>query len=162
MKNSPPKPRESRPANRTGDPALGTNLRAIRERKKLSQERLAADVGVTKGLLSQFENGITMPSLPVLVRVANRLDVTTDAIIHGPGRAPLSTQPVLPGHSLDDRIAALPEGLREFVLLSLKRAEKAARHIPEQFLVPPTSDNWQKFADYLEAISTINNGGDDR
>jgi len=158
VKNSPPKLPPSRPVNHTGDPALGGHLRTIRQRQKPTLDKLAADVGVTKGLLSQIETGVTMPSVPVLVRIAARLGASVDSIIHGPGHQPLSSQPTLPGHALDDRIAALPEGLREFVLLSLKRAEKAARHIPAEFLIPPTSESWQKFASYLDTISTISNG----
>lgn len=137
----------------TGDPVLGANLKNARRRAKLTLKELAGRCGVSKGLLSQFEKATTMPSVSVLARIAKELDCGVDALLYGPGL--LLRQPALPGMALDDRIAALPEVLREFVLLALIRAERAKKHIPAQFLNPPTNENWPQFAAYLEAISRV-------
>lgn len=149
------KPGKSRgPRLLTGDPGFGRNLKTARGNAKLTMEALAERVGVTKGLVSQFEAGQTMPSVSVLMKLADALGVSIDALLLGNGHKRAS-QPVLPGMGLDDRIAALPEGLREFVLLSLQRAEHAMRHVPAQFITPPTSANWSEFAAYLETLSAL-------
>lgn len=146
------KPKKSSAARQsTGDPNLGKNIRDARKRAELNQEELAGACGVTKGLVSQIEKGDTMPSVPVLAKMGEILKCGVDALLHGHG-AQLRQQ-VFPGMAIDDRVAKLPEAMREFVLLSLERAEKAVGHVPAQFLTPPTGENWAQFAAYLEALS---------
>jgi len=48
---------------------LNNQLRAIRESSGLNQSELADRAGVTQGAVSQWENGRTAISLPVLSRV---------------------------------------------------------------------------------------------
>lgn len=119
---------------------------------KLTQDQLADMCGVTKGAISQFEKGLTLPALGVLVCIAKRLQRSIDQLVGADTALPVR-QRVLDGMSLDDRIAALPEALREFVLEALRRAEAVASQIPEEFIRPPTSENWQQFATYLESIT---------
>lgn len=141
----------------TGDRALGARIK--RARGKMSQEALAKKIGLTKGAISSFENGHTLPTIQTAIKIAGALNVA-EAEIFGVTSGRPASQAVLDGMTLDDRISALPEAMREFVLLSLKRAEAAARAVPEKFLRPPTSENWGEFADYLESISMKSPNGD--
>lgn len=57
------------------------NIRKIRERKKVSQESIAALIGVTQGAVSQWESGNTMPTAQNIIDLARVLDCTTDDIL---------------------------------------------------------------------------------
>lgn len=123
----------------------------------MNQDELAAAIpgDYTRAHISQYETGRTMPPALVLKAIAGKLLCTVDALLAGDAGAEFS-QPTLPGMSLDDRINALPEGLREFVIQALQKAERAAKVIPTNFLKPPTGDNWPQFASYLDSITLIN------
>lgn len=151
----------SAPRLPTGDADLGRAIATRRKSMKLTQDALAAKAGhgLTKANISQYEKGITMPPVPILRALGEAMECGVDLLLFGASAAKFQQQ-VLPGMALDDRINALPEGLREFVLLSLQRAEHARTRIPTQFLKPPTSENWPQFAAYLEAISLINHEKD--
>lgn len=139
----------------SGDPVLAANLKAARKRAGLTLEKLAGRCAVTKGLLSQVEKAQTMPSVPVLKKLGEVLECGVDMLLDGNHVHGVAHQRALPGMSVDERVAALPEALREFVMLSLARAERAKELVPSQFLTPPTSDNWPQFVAYLESISPI-------
>ncbi len=53
-------------------------LRAWRQHRRLTLDELAAKVGVTKGCLSQIENGPKSGALDLVRRLAAALDVTLD------------------------------------------------------------------------------------
>lgn len=57
------------------------NIRKIRERKKISQESIAAQIGVTQGAVSQWESGNTMPTAQNIIDLARILGCTTDDIL---------------------------------------------------------------------------------
>lgn len=52
-----------------------------RERKELNQAQLAQLAGVTPAAISQIENGLRVPSIPVLHRIADVLEVTLDFLL---------------------------------------------------------------------------------
>jgi predicted transcriptional regulator len=60
--------------NRAGQAIrLATELRALRERKGLSQRQLAELVGTTQSAIARLEGGRISPSLPTLDRIAAAL-----------------------------------------------------------------------------------------
>ncbi len=63
-------------------------LKQIREAKGLSQIDLAVRAGVSKQLLSGFENGRSGISNEVLQRIAEILEVSTDTIFSGKSQTP--------------------------------------------------------------------------
>lgn len=123
----------------------------------MNQDALAAAIpgDYKRAHISQYETGRTMPPASVLKAIAAKLLCTVDALLAGDAGNDFP-QSTLPGMSLDDRINALPEGLREFVLQALQKAERATKVIPTNFLKPPTSDNWPEYASYLESITLVN------
>ena len=55
--------------------ALSENVRLLRGRRGLSQERLALDAGVDRTLVSKIERTIANPTLEVLTKLATVLEV---------------------------------------------------------------------------------------
>jgi transcriptional regulator with XRE-family HTH domain len=54
---------------------FATNLRRLRNERKLSQDDLAYEAEVSRSYLSQLEKGIFYASLKIIGRLANALDV---------------------------------------------------------------------------------------
>lgn len=54
---------------------LGRSVRELRERRGWSQTQLAKTSGMTQSAVARFEAGGTVPTLPVLERLATALDV---------------------------------------------------------------------------------------
>lgn len=63
------------------DRALGERLVLARKRRKLDQEHVAALLGVTRVLVSHWENGKRRPSEQVLERLAQIYGVTLDGLL---------------------------------------------------------------------------------
>ena len=60
---------------------IGSRIRAIRKKRKLTQEELAERAGISAQHCSGIETGAAKVSLPALLRIANSLDVTPDEIL---------------------------------------------------------------------------------
>jgi transcriptional regulator with XRE-family HTH domain len=63
---------------------LALNLKSIRMAKGLAQERLALDAGVDRTVVSKIERAVTNPSLEILLRLANQLDVEVGQLLLPP------------------------------------------------------------------------------
>lgn len=53
---------------------LGRSIRQLRERRGWSQSELAREAGMTQSAVARFEAGGTIPTLPVVERLAQALD----------------------------------------------------------------------------------------
>jgi transcriptional regulator with XRE-family HTH domain len=62
---------------------VGRQIRARREKLKLTQSALAAELGVTHQHVSRIETGQVSPSLELLVKLSRRLGVSTDYLLTG-------------------------------------------------------------------------------
>lgn len=60
---------------------IGQQIRKSRKARGLSQEQLAEMVNISTTHMSHIETGNTKLSLPVLVDIANALDVRTDDLL---------------------------------------------------------------------------------
>lgn len=61
---------------------VGRRLRMLREQTKLSQAKFAEKLGDLKQpLYARYELGSLMPSYPLLVRIADYYDVSTDYLL---------------------------------------------------------------------------------
>lgn len=60
---------------------LGSELRRVRESKKLSLRTVASAVGVSASLLSQVETGKTQPSVSTLYALVNHLGISLDGLM---------------------------------------------------------------------------------
>lgn len=62
---------------------LGKRIKEIRKEKKMTLQTLAEQTGLTAGLISKIENFRTLPSLPVLVAIANALKIDLAELFAG-------------------------------------------------------------------------------
>ena len=58
-------------------------LKEIRKSKKLTQQKVALDLNVTRECLSYYENGKRQPSLELLVLMSKYFNVSSDYLITG-------------------------------------------------------------------------------
>ena len=63
---------------------LAHNLRRLRERRRLSQEALSRLSGVPRPTLAHLESGAANPTLGVVLKVMNALNVSLDALVGSP------------------------------------------------------------------------------
>lgn len=63
------------------DATTGDNIRAERQRKRMSQADLATASGFSKSFISEIEQGRKSPRLMQLKQVATVLGVTVDSLI---------------------------------------------------------------------------------
>lgn len=60
---------------------IGTQIRVLRRQKGMTQEALAAEMGVTVGAVSKWENNMTLPDVQMLCNLADYFKVTTDKLL---------------------------------------------------------------------------------
>lgn len=60
---------------------LGSNILQLRKQKNVTQEELAAELGVTAAAVSKWENGYTLPDILMLCALADFFAVTTDELL---------------------------------------------------------------------------------
>ncbi len=60
---------------------LSDNIKRIRRERGLAQERLGLEAGVDRTVVSKIERKLANPSLEVLIRLANTLDVPVSDLL---------------------------------------------------------------------------------
>ena len=60
---------------------LATNIKELRKAKGMAQERLALDSGVDRTLVSKIERLIANPSLEIMAKLANTLEVSVSKLL---------------------------------------------------------------------------------
>jgi len=56
-------------------------LKNVRQEKGLSQAKLGALVGISKAVVSKYENSISYPSYDILIKMAKTFNVSTDYLL---------------------------------------------------------------------------------
>ena len=62
---------------------IGKRIKEIRKNGSLTISEIATRASVTAGLISRIENGRTIPSLPVLLKIINSLDIEVTDFFSG-------------------------------------------------------------------------------
>ena len=62
---------------------IGRNIKALREKKGMTQEALAEALFVTRQTVSNYENGRSRPDLDMLVNIARVLDADVNQVLYG-------------------------------------------------------------------------------
>lgn len=57
------------------------NLKELRVEKKIGQVELAKAVGVSKGIISLWENGLREPNMYSLIKLAKYFNVSLDELV---------------------------------------------------------------------------------
>ncbi|CAN7533237.1 XRE family transcriptional regulator [Peribacillus frigoritolerans] len=63
---------------------IANNLKAIRESKKLSLEKVAELTGVSKTMIGQIERGGSSPTITTIWKIANGLKISFSSLINSP------------------------------------------------------------------------------
>ncbi|MGG3123075.1 XRE family transcriptional regulator [Priestia megaterium] len=63
---------------------IAKNLKAYRESKKLSLEKVAEVTGVSKTMISQIERGESSPTITTIWKIANGLKISFTSLINNP------------------------------------------------------------------------------
>ena len=104
---------------------LGSNIRALRKERRLTQEQLAEVLGVTAGAVYKWESGMSVPELNLIVELADFFDTSVDALL---------------GYRMkDNRPDAVTERLNAYCRsldpAALQEAEKALKKYPQSFKI---------------------------
>jgi transcriptional regulator with XRE-family HTH domain len=91
--------------------SFGKKLRECRDTKNLSQSQLAEEVGVHQNVISRYERGDITPSIDVVSKIADALEVSVDYLIG-------KTNLLLDKEAVDRlvRISELNEDNKTFIL----------------------------------------------
>ena len=57
---------------------LAENIRMYRKKRRLTQEQLAADLGVTSGAVYKWEANLSVPELNMIIEIADYFDMSVD------------------------------------------------------------------------------------
>lgn len=60
---------------------FGTVLRQLRKSHNLTQKELGLRIGLSKAVISKYENGIGYPTFDMLIQIADYFGVTTDYLL---------------------------------------------------------------------------------
>lgn len=60
---------------------IANNIRFFRKANILTQEELSKQLGGSKNLVSNYENGISTPDIYTLVKLADIFDITLDELV---------------------------------------------------------------------------------
>ena len=87
---------------------IGSMILALRKQKNVTQEALAAELGVTAAAVSKWEKGYTLPDILMVCALADYFEVTTDALL---GRTAEKKQAIIVAQTeaLGRKIAALAQ-----------------------------------------------------
>lgn len=60
---------------------IGEMIKELREEKNYTQKEFAEILNITTGCLSKYETGRTQPSIDMLIKIADTLNVTIDYLV---------------------------------------------------------------------------------
>ena len=104
---------------------LSENIRTFRKQKSLTREQLAEVLGVTPGAVYKWEAKLSVPELPVIIRLADFFDTSVDVLLGYKIR----------NNSLDAIADRLNTCIRNGDPAALEEAEKALKKYPNSFTV---------------------------
>jgi transcriptional regulator with XRE-family HTH domain len=76
-------------------PGVGDRIREMREARKLTQDQFAEKAGISKGFLSDLENGKRNVSSEYLLKIANALGASVDYLLRGKTEAQTLKEPIV-------------------------------------------------------------------
>lgn len=60
---------------------FGENFKKLRKSRNLTQKEMGTKIGLSKAVVSKYENGMGYPTYDVLIRIAQYFGVTTDYLL---------------------------------------------------------------------------------
>jgi transcriptional regulator with XRE-family HTH domain len=132
---------------------VGQNIRAERERAGLSLSQLAAATGISKAHLVRLEKGGGNPSLEILARIAEALEVTVADLVGSPK---LTFSP-----ATDQQVPASLKAFADEVNLSSDEVRTLASIRFRGNERPRTSQRWRFIYDSLNLSKGLDDDGDE-
>lgn len=71
-------------------PGIGPKIKQLRGQKNISQIDLAKQLGVSKSVISSYENEIHLPPYDILIKMAHLFGVSTDYLLGSMGNHSIS------------------------------------------------------------------------
>lgn len=60
---------------------FGYRIKSLRKRDNMTQAQLAQKLGVTKSVISAYENDLRLPSYDILINISKTFHVTSDYLL---------------------------------------------------------------------------------
>lgn len=71
-------------------PEIGNRIKQLRRQRNISQVQLAQHLGVSKSVVSSYENAVHFPPYDILLKMAWLFNVSTDYILGAAGNRTLN------------------------------------------------------------------------
>jgi transcriptional regulator with XRE-family HTH domain len=81
---------------------LGSRVRTLREARGLSQRALSQQLHISKSMVTKYEGGLHVPTVPMLVRLAALFGVTLDSLLGRDVRDPRLVRCLLAIEAMDE------------------------------------------------------------
>ena len=120
---------------------IGLQIRRIRKDKNLRLQEIANRTGLSKSLLSKVENFRTIPSLPVLLRISNALNVDMAELVKGINKKHKQSYIIV---RKNERKIIERENARGFIYESLVITENKKTSLFESFILTLKKDSKRK------------------
>lgn len=99
---------------------IGKRIKDARKKKGYTQDKLASVTGISIAHIGHVETGYTKVSLPGLVKIANALDTSLDALLYDSTCVSVESY----DKDLKDLIADCSEDQKEFIVEAVKMIKK--------------------------------------
>jgi transcriptional regulator with XRE-family HTH domain len=131
--------------------STGDRIREIREAKKLTQDQLAEMSDISKGFLSDVENGKRNVSSEYLLRIANVLGASIDYLLRGAATGFASREPITIPPELSEAAERLNLSYAEAIELLdahrsvvARRSNQSAKHF--------TVEDWENLYKAIQRV----------
>jgi len=100
--------------------AFYMRLKEIRKEKRLTQEELAEKADISRVMVSRYETGTVIPTVDVLINIADALDVSIDYLLGRTEYNILASGTPTSQQKQKENLPESREELRKFILDILK------------------------------------------
>lgn len=128
---------------------VGDRIRKLRQDKRLTLDQLSERTGISKGFLSDAENGNRNVSSQNLLKIANELNASLDYLLRGTDAAPPNPEPLSIPPELTEAARDLNLSFTQTeALLAAHRSIIARRS--NDGLRTPTVQDWKEMFETLK------------
>jgi transcriptional regulator with XRE-family HTH domain len=128
---------------------VGRRIRKLREDKRLTLDQLSERTGISKGFLSDAENGNRNVSSQNLLKIANELNASLDYLLRGTDTAPPNPEPLSIPPELTEAARELDLSFTQTEALLAAHRSVIARRSNEG-LRTPTVQDWKEMFETLK------------
>ena len=90
---------------------FGKIIYDLRKKKGITQEEMAAELGVTAAAVSKWEKGLSVPDADALVRIAELYEVTVGELLGAPPASEEATEPQPDMREVAEQLSRINEQL---------------------------------------------------